>query len=151
MRTITRAVSTDWDEIQTLLQAAQLPLEDLGPEKLQDFLVAREQRTNGDKIVGLIGIQLFGQTGMLRSLVVAESTRGSGLGKMLVDELESSAIEARIRELWLLTNDADGYFVRHGYEVRIRDDAPSTIRQTEEFSTLCPDTAFLLSKQLMPD
>jgi len=54
-----------------------------------------------------------------------------------------------VDELWLLTIDADAFFVSLGYETRERSEAPEAIRNTEEFSGLCPEDAVLMSKQLL--
>jgi len=54
--------------------------------------------------------------------------------------------ERGIAELWLLTIDADAFFATSGFSVRGRDDAPSAVRASQEFSSLCPDNAVLMSK-----
>ena len=68
--------------------------------------------------------------------------------QMLVDALEAMARSRGIVELWLLTIDADAWFARLNYLVRERDDAPVDIRNTREFSGLCPGDAVLMSKRI---
>ena len=142
--TLRRAISDDWEAIRQLLQASGLPADDLGPDKVSEFLIAE----GGAGLQGLIGLEGFGTTGLLRSLVVARSVRGSGLGSKLVAALESAAQAAGISELWLLTIDAERFFERLGFVIARRDDAPDSIRGTEEFRDLCPDTALLMVKTL---
>ena len=48
----------------------------------------------------------------------------------------------------MLTIDADSFFEKLDYVARGRDVAPDAIRDTEEFSTLCPGDAVLMSKAL---
>ncbi len=108
------------------------------------FIVA----TQAGEPVGMIGLEKFGNVGLLRSLVVDEAGRGAGLGERLVAALESTARSEHIDELWLLTIDADPYFTRHGYVVAERDDAPNAVRSTAEFSDLCPGDAVLMHKRL---
>jgi len=142
--TLRLATGDDWDAIRLLLHESGLPVDDLGPDKLDGFIIAGD----GDDLAGLIGLQVFGTTGLLRSLVVARPVRRSGLGGKLVAALESAAQTAGICDLWLLTNDAERFFGRLGFVIARRDEAPDSIRDTEEFRDLCPDTAFLMVKTL---
>ena len=101
--------------------------------------------------LGVIGLDEFGGVGLLRSLVVRPSARGRGVGRSLATALERFAHGHGIREMWLLTMDADRYFAGLGFTVRNRDDAPDAIRGCEEFSTLCPTDAVLMSKATSAD
>lgn len=145
---IRAATAADLDAISTLLRSAKLPFEDLQPGGLGDFLVARSAPDGTAEPAGLIGLERFADIGLLRSLVVVPSARGAGLGAQLMADLERLAAAAAVRELWLLTIDADAYFERFGYTTRDRADAPPAIRETAEFSTLCPGSAILMSKTL---
>jgi amino-acid N-acetyltransferase len=97
---------------------------------------------------GVIGLESFENLGLLRSLVVSRAARGSGIGAALVAALEAVCRELGVRELWLLTIDADAFFAKLGYVTRSRDAAPEAIRNTAEFSGLCPGDAVLMSKEL---
>jgi len=98
--------------------------------------------------VGLIGLEVFGTTGLLRSLVVAKNARASGLGSKLVGALEAAAETAGIGELWLLTVDAGRFFERLGYRSVDRSRVPEAIRGSREFSELCPAAASVMRKRL---
>lgn len=134
--------SDDFAACRELIAAASLPVADLSAERLA--LVAESD----GEINGVIGLEAFGDTGLLRSLSVAPAARRNGTGRALVEALEAHAAEQSIRELWLLTIDADGYFEKLGYECRARQDAPAAIAATEEFSGLCPADSVLMSKRL---
>ena len=144
MPTLRQAREGDLDHVRRSLLACELPVDDLSAAKLERFLLAED----GDEIVGLIGLELFGTTGLLRSLVVEKRARSRGLGGKLVGALEAAAQAAGVTDLWLLTIDAERFFERHGYEIVARRDVPEAIRQTEEFGELCPDSAFLMTKSL---
>ena len=132
------AILTEW------LEAAGLPTADLTGAHMQDFLVAVDDETP----LGMIGLETFGDVGLLRSLVVDPETRSRGVGRQLVAALEAIAVSKGIAELWLLTIDADKYFAARGYTTQERDLAPGSIRGTAEFSDLCPGDAALMKKQL---
>ena len=144
MATLRQATPGDWVATRELLLAADLPVDDLGPERLAGFLIAEDQNVT----VGLIGLEVLGTVGLLRSLVVARNARNTGLGGKLVGALESAAVAAGIAELWLLTIDAEHFFQKHDFEIVDRAAAPDEIQRTDEFSALCPDTAFLMRKSL---
>ena len=127
-----------------LLESASLPVEDLDGEKLENFLVA----SSGNTVAGVIGLERFGAIGLLRSLVVAPAYRDAGLGRRLVATLEARAAAAGVRQLWLLTIDADGWFENADYVRSDRSEAPATIASTAEFTSLCPGNAVLMTKSL---
>ncbi len=139
------AAVTDLLAVRHLLEDAGLPIDDLKSELLHEFVVAGAQ---GGGLVGAIGLQRFGETALLRSLVTDVATRGKGLGTRLLQALEDRARASGIRELWLLTIDADGFFARHNYSSENRAEVPDVIAGTTEFSTLCPATAHLMRKRL---
>jgi amino-acid N-acetyltransferase len=144
MPTLRQALPDDWDAVRKLLLASELPVDDLGPDRLDGFLIAEDD----ELVVGLIGLEVLGTVGLLRSLVVEKNARRTGLGGKLVGALESAAEAAGIAELWLLTIDAEKFFQRHNYEIVNRERAPDEIRKSDEFSALCPDTAYLMRKSL---
>ncbi len=144
MPTLRQALPDDWGAVRELLQASGLPIEDLGPERLDGFLIAEHDEV----VVGLIGLEVFGNVGLLRSLVVEKNARSAGLGGKLVGALEAAAEVAGISELWLLTIDAEKFFQRHNYEIVKREAAPLEVQGSGEFSSLCPDTAYLMRKAL---
>jgi amino-acid N-acetyltransferase len=129
---------------QSWLSQAGLPTEDLAAEHMQNFLVAAVKGVP----VGMVGLEAFGNVGLLRSLVVDATGRGCGVGAQLVAALERLAISSGVDELWLLTIDADSYFANRGYVRRERVEAPESIQNTKEFADLCPGDAVLMSKRL---
>jgi amino-acid N-acetyltransferase len=135
----------DRDEVLRLLSEAKLPVQDLTFDKLKDFLVAR--REDGS-VIGAIGVELHGDAGLLRSLVVHPSHRGKGLGKRLTRQLESFAGRKGIQNLYLLTTTAAEFFPKLGYQSIVRDHVPGPVAKTEEFKNICPVSAVCLFKNL---
>lgn len=137
-------VAADLAIVQVWLTTAGLPVEDLTPDHMNDFLVAVVDARSA----GMIGLEQFDKLGLLRSLVVDPAARGDGMGRQLVVALEAHAAARGVTELWLLTIDAEAYFLKLGYEIMERDRAPNVIRETDEFSSLCPGDAVLMRKCL---
>lgn len=132
------------DSVANLLDRASLPSSDLDDELLKHFIAAYSDR----ELIGIVGIEPFGGAGLLRSLIVKDSARGVGLGRTLVNGAENHAVSLGIEWLYLLTNTAEPYFLRLGYRNCPRADAPEPIRDSSEFSALCPDNAAFMCKRL---
>jgi amino-acid N-acetyltransferase len=134
------------DQARALLAASGLPVEDLQPALFEHFIGLGE----GDELGGVVGIELHGPAGLLRSLAVAEGSRGRGFGKRLVAEIEAHAKSEGVREIYLLTTTAAPLFSTLGYSVVARELAPASIRATGEFSSLCPASATFMRKSITP-
>lgn len=138
------ATSPPLTEVTALLEQSGLPTADLSIELLKDFIGAFD----GHSLVGVVGLERLDSTGLVRSLAVSPNSQRSGLGEKLLAQLEAQAIAQGVASLYLLTTDADGYFVRQGYTRIPRDEAPEVIRQTRQFASLCPGSATVMKKDL---
>ena len=142
---ITIGAPDDIDAIRNLLRAAHLPDEDITPDHLTDFLFAKDDA----RIVGAVGFERYGASGLLRSLVVHAKFRGAGLGVQLTEAIISRAAKARLRELVLLTTTAKEFFQRIGFAVITREEMPDAVKTSTEFTSLCPSTATCMRKSLV--
>ncbi len=127
--------------VLALLEAERLPVEGVA-ESFADFIVVER----GGTIIAAAGLEVVANDCLLRSLVVAPSTRGLGLGQLLVTTLLDRARQLRLDSIWLLTETAATYFSRLGFEARPRDEAPTGLRQTAEFRHCCPASATAMSR-----
>jgi len=127
-----------------LLVEAGLPAADIPAEHLQHFFFCGP----GPDLDGLVGIELYGEVALLRSLTVAPNQRGSGLGSRLVDHAEHYARDRGVNSLYLLTTTAEAFFLRRGYTRLAREKAPDPIRNTTEFGGICPLSSALMVKHL---
>jgi amino-acid N-acetyltransferase len=131
--------------VTRLLEDAKLPTADITPDKLQSFYALEQD----GQICGVVGLELYDTVGLLRSLVVSPRRRTQGIGSALVAHAEHLATERGVAALYLLTNTAEAFFRRRGYEPVARERAPEPIRQTSEFADLCPTTSALMVKRLV--
>ena len=143
---IRAAGAEDLKSAITLLSECELPTVDLDPQTFLHFLVAQAEGV--DELVGLIGLEPFGQVGLLRSLAVSPRFRGKAVAQALIASLEHRARDQSIAELYLLTTTAASYFHRRGYEAVDRNHVPDAIRETREFSELCPDSAVVMKRRV---
>ena len=127
-----------------LLAAAGLPTEDVTTEESVQLWVASANEVS----LGVIGLERFGDEGLLRSLAVAPPHRGRGLGHELVEHLERDARSVGVDRLVLLTETAEPFFRALGYEVIDRALVSNGMQQSAEFRSLCPNSAICMRKLL---
>jgi amino-acid N-acetyltransferase len=127
-----------------LLAAARLPTEDLTEAHCECFFFSGSPQAP----TGLVGLELYGDDALLRSLVVSDGRRGAGEGSALLRHAESEARARGVRTLYLLTTTAEGFFARQGYVRVSRDAAPEAIRATREFSGICPASSAFMARAL---
>lgn len=140
------ASGDDLAVVRNLLQQANLPFEDLAPEAMQDFVLVQDANGN---VIGAGGIERYETDALLRSVVVSDAVRRTGLGRMITQAVEERARETGVTALYLLTTTAAAFFPRLGYEQFERNSVPEEMRQSTEFASLCPASAVCLRKQLV--
>ena len=131
--------ATEHDRVRAdaLLRAAQLPLDGLDERFGEGFAVAEHSGV----AIGVAGVEAYGDAGLLRSAVVDPDWRGRGVGEALMHDRVRWAAARGLRELWLLTTTAAGYFPRFGFELASREQAPEELRRSREFVDACPASA----------
>jgi amino-acid N-acetyltransferase len=130
--------------VKELLQQCDLPASDLTDAHLEHFFA----RASGEALEGIVGLELHKPVALLRSLAVATKAREQGLGSALLAEAERYARSQGVTEIYLLTTTAERFFALSGYERVQRETAPKAIRETQEFSRLCPASAAVMRKRL---
>ena len=140
---IRAATAKDAPAVRAMLVDSKLPLDGV-PDDLAHFLVAERE----GRVVGAIGMELYGDAGLLRSAVVSPALRGTGVGEQLVHALLQQARANGTRDLVLLTTTAEKWFPRFGFERTTRADVPQSLHASEEFRGACPDTAVVMRRKL---
>jgi amino-acid N-acetyltransferase len=136
------AISKLKTEVIELLRENNLPTEDLDDDKKLFALIGE----NG--IIGTGGLEFFEDCALLRSVGVRENFRGAGYGKIIALELELLCREKNIDSIYLLTETAKDFFEKLGYEMVDRETVPDAIKNSSEFSTICPSSATVMKKFL---
>jgi amino-acid N-acetyltransferase len=131
-------------KVKDLLAACKLPSSDLEPAHFEHFFGCGLEA----EPKGVVGVELHGTLGLLRSLAVDESTRGRGCGKRLVREAEEHAYANGVQSLYLLTTTATDFFQSQGYLKIERASVPDVIQRTPEFCSLCPSSSTVMVKRL---
>lgn len=122
--------------VQELLRANSLPDDDCGDPALYFCAIF-----DGDDLVAAGGLEPASSSALLRSIVVSPDYRASGLARRIVDHLLARAAQQGRLEVYLLTETAEHYFSRLGFQPVDRSDVPDGVANTRQFSTLCPQSA----------
>ena len=125
-----------------LLGRAELTQQDVA-ERWGHYFVVRE---DDGRVVGVAGLEIHGEDGLLRGVAVDEDYRGQGLAASLVEAAMERARKVNLRSIYLLTTSARDYFARHGFAECPRDEAPAAIRESWEFRSGCPSTAAFMKR-----
>lgn len=136
---VRRATAGDEAAILALLRAADLPVEGVAGNTAGFVLAEADAR-----VVGVAGLERYGDAALLRSVAVDASQRGRGVAALLTRRvLEAAALDGA-RAVYLLTTTAEGYFPRHGFRPTTRDAVPAAVRASVEFTSACPATAAVM-------
>lgn len=126
-----------------LLRDEDLPVDGVHPD-LEGFHVVEES----GRVIGVAGLERYGESGLLRSVAVARGRRGSGLGACLTRAVLAEAVADGLDGVYALTTTAAGYFPRLGFEEIDRGAVPESVRASSEFKTHCPSSAVALRLDL---
>ncbi len=127
-----------------LLSRCGLPVSDLKEDDLEHFFACGSETDP----TGVVGVEVYGEVGLLRSLAVEEALRGRGFAERLMQEAETYARANGVKTLYLLTTTAAKFFVALGYAEAPREAAPEAVRATSQFASLCPASSILMVKRL---
>jgi len=138
---VRRAEQADAAAIHLLLAENKLPTKDLSDGLLTHFLVATDEKG----LAGVIGAEVYGEHALLRSLCTRSDLRQRGIGSALLKGLLQELISKGVRRIFLLTENAEGFFARHGFSRTERKSVPAEIAATEQFRLLCPASAVCMA------
>jgi amino-acid N-acetyltransferase len=131
------------EEVIALLTAEGLPVADL-PDRLDNFFVA----VKDTEVVGVIGMEVYGSYGLLRSLAVGQQHRNAGIAKKLTGQIEALSRAKGLTALYLLTETAPAYFKHNGFIKVERGNVPPQVQASSEFSHVCPVSAIVMQKNI---
>ena len=137
-----RAEHADQEAVTTLLRDSELPIDGVA-EWLDQFWVAEHQ----GRLVGIAGMEQYGDSGLLRSVAVVPEWRRSGIGRTLVERVLEEGRTAGVREVYLLTTTAEHYFPRLGFGCVDRETVPAALRASAEFRGACPASAVVMCRR----
>ena len=131
-------------EITSLLLESGLPTDDLPEQDLSLFRI----EVPIERLGAVGGLERCADFALMRSVATAPAMRGRGFAGKIVEELERLAAEKGFRNLYLLTETAERFFESKGYSAVDRSDVPAAIRESRQYSSLCPNSATVMCKKV---
>ena len=96
----------DMADVRSIASELSWPTSDLDDEVYADFYVLH----NETGFVGCVGLEVYGEAAILRSLSVKKDARGGGYGWLLADTAVSMARQRGCKRVYLLTENASDFF-----------------------------------------
>ena len=140
---ITRLQPANLAQLEDLLCLSNLPTQDCAAQAQNFYGIF-----DGDELIAAGGLEPAGDYALLRSIVVKEQYRASGLARNIAEFLINLAETRDGQAVYLLTETAGSYFQKLGFTPLSRAEVPAAIAQTRQFSALCPDSADCLVMRL---
>ena len=125
------------EKLQQFLKTNRLPFQDVKLEG--NFYFTYQDEDNN--IIGSGGLEVYGKHALLRSLAVDEKHRHQKIGIRMVNDLIEKAKSLQVENLFLLTETARSFFEKKGFEKIDRTEVPEELRNSSEFTTVCPSSA----------
>lgn len=145
--TIEPASAAHLPEILAVLSAADLPHEGV-KEHLDGFLVAL---SGGGRMIGCVGLEHYGDLGLLRSAAVLPEYKGQGIGFKLIRQLLKIAARNGVTEIVLLTTSAKDYFqTKFGFQEKKRSRYQKRLADSPEWNLPRCSSAVLMALKLDP-
>ena len=105
-------------------------------DALSDVLVAEQ----GGKLVGMAGFERYGDRVLVRSVAVRTTHRSGGIGRALISELLDRARDQGASRAYLLTETAERFFSRLGFEQVPRSSIPAAVLTSPHVVAACPES-----------
>jgi phosphinothricin acetyltransferase len=140
------ASPADAGDILRLVAGSGLPTDGLA-EQIARVLIHRGSDGHVDACAL---IESYPPYGLLRSVAVGASFRSSGAGTAVVSSVIRRARDAGLAELFLLTETAPAFFARLGFQPVARARVPGAVQASPEFRTLCPASALVMARPVVP-
>lgn len=131
---IRKATGSDLREILELLKRVGLPIAGVD-NNISDFLVGTS-KTN--ELLAVIGMEIAGANGLLRSLACDPNFCKQGIAAELVAAAVTAAREQGIKNLYLMTQSAEKYMRKFGFKTIERQDIPEDLLKHSELNSACP-------------
>jgi len=143
--TVRPAAGPDLPAIATLLHEGGLPA-GAARERVGRTVVAEVER---GQLLATAAWEPVGEVALLRSVATRPDARGFGLGTHVVAAALRSIAKAGVRDVYLVTPDAEQFFKACGFRVVSRDELPSEVAKHPQITRECPSSSPVMRLSLL--
>lgn len=133
------ATGPDLPAIAQLLHDGGLPA-GAARERVARTVVAQADRD----VIATAAWEPVGDAALVRSIAVTPDARGSGTGLLVTAAILRQVSRAGIREVFLVTTDAERFFTRCGFRPVQREDLPEAVASHKQLTRDCPSNAAVM-------
>jgi len=131
-------------QFSELLTSSNLVPEGLEKENLTLFYTTDEL----EKVIGVIGVEVYGEACLLRSLAVCNGKRNLGIARNLIREaLEFARLEKSFN-VYLITETIGDTMMRYGFNNVSREIVPPEILKSPFLNGICPCSCPIMHKNV---
>lgn len=141
---IETAGQNNFSQIHELLQSSGLSADGVDPQTGKYYMAAREPGA----IMGVLGLEAYGTSALLRSLAVGPQFKKCGIAKELMEYVLHVLHEQGFHEIYLLTNTAAKYLSRYGFMQIDRGQIPADILAESALGCICPNSSTCMHLKL---
>lgn len=135
------------NEINDLLVASNLVPVQLESDKLYFFC----HKDKAGKIIGVIGVELYGTSSLLRSLAVSFERRNEGIGHSLLKEALAFAKSIASYDVYLITETIADTMQDYGFCDVAREKMPAAMLKSPYLNGICPCSARIMYINILKD
>lgn len=135
---IKKANVADLPEIYLLLEELNLPITGIS-EHLDNFILS----IHNNLITGIIGLEMYGKIGLLRSVGVRSSYQSQRIGDDLMMAIQEYAKFKSVERIYLFTDTAEKWFEQYGFNKISNDQLDPILQRSKEYS-LCKSSVKML-------
>lgn len=130
------ATGPDLPAIATLLHNGGLQA-GAARERVGRTVVAEANR----EVLGTAAWEPAGDDAIVRSVAVAPSSRGKGIGTAVTAAAVRAVADSTARAVYLVTESAEPFFAAHGFSPIRREELPEAVAASAQFTRDCPSSA----------
>ena len=135
-----KAHISDLSNVLDLLTQVNLPTDGV-KDHFEHYILLKEDQ----RILGSVGVEIYSDAGLLRSLAVSPALQRKGLCIQLTQKALTYAQENNCKEIYILTTTAPDFFLKKFHFTEItRDMVNPIVKESAEFKGACPDTAVVM-------
>ncbi len=125
----------DMSSVRKMAAELGWPVDDFGDSVFRNFFVLN----NETGVVGCVGLEVYGEAAILRSLSVKRDARGVGYGWLLADTAVTMARLRGVKRIYLLTESASDFFAaKLGFRVIDVSTVSPAVASSNAFRTRLP-------------
>ncbi|WP_124728503.1 GNAT family N-acetyltransferase [Staphylospora marina] len=128
---VRRASEEDLFRVRRLLKEAGLNDRGIEPHIRHFFVVERPETEGVPEMVGAVGMEVYGEFGLIRSFVLKRGPWNGKVGVQMMKFLMEYAKELKLSRVYLLAGASSSFFREWGFEETDRESLPEALQKSE--------------------